>query len=121
MPHKTKRSFSDVLKHFCRKYIKKFSWRSKNLLSLREANNYSESFSKWGRKGENPEEMFWFDGKDIIRSNLLNGTFFLENKFAPQNKPNAAKLNFSGVLKHFRGNWQKKLLTVKKGAISESS
>ena len=44
---------------------------------------------------------------------------FFENKFAPQNKPNTAKLNFSGVLMHFWGNWQKINIYSKKKELSQ--
>ena len=67
MLNAAKLSFSCVLKHFCRKYTKKFSLRSEKWLSQNEAKNQPKViFSQRVRKGANPKEKFWFNGIDIF-------------------------------------------------------
>ena len=52
-------------------------------------------------------------------SNQWNGGYINKNSFSPQSKPHTAKLCFSVVLKHFRGNSQRTFFLDQKLAISE--
>ncbi len=87
-----------------RKLTKKFTLKSKKCLSER-----SQELSR---------KLFFlkeFEKRQILRNGFglmetiffgppSNGTNNTENSFAPQNEPHTEKNNFSGVLKHFRGN-----------------
>ena len=65
---------------------------------------------KWGKS----YWKFWFDRNNFFLSNQWNGTNITKNCFPPKNEPLTVKLSFSGVMKHFRGNWLKTSLWVKK-------
>ena len=43
----------------------------------------------------------------------------VEIGFSPQNEPQSAKLSFTSILKHFRGNWTKKHIVKSLNLLSQ--
>ena len=66
-PHRAKLKFFRYFEVFLRKLTKKLYLRTKKWLSQREAKNSTKrNFSKRVWKGENLEEMLWFDGNNFF-------------------------------------------------------
>ena len=108
-------------------YFKAFSLEIYKNLSIRSIKWLSQKnqkitqkaiFYQRVRKGENPEERFWFDGNNFFWSNQWNVSNNTENSFAHQYGTHTAKLSSSVVMKHFRWWLPKKFsLSTKKWHI----
>ena len=114
MPHTAKQCFSVVLKHF-RGNSQRTSLFSPKSDYLRKNTELLRKFVLLNifEKGQILRKIC------ICFKNLFDQTskmekIFLKNCFSPQCEPHTDKLCFSVVLKHFRGNSQKKSLFVQK-------
>ena len=103
-PHTAKRCFPAVLKHF--------GGNSYKLLFLVQKVNISEKSTEilWNfffltyLKREKSWGKYGFVYPTVFDKTSEMGDILIKKSFSPESEPHTAKLRFSVVLKHFRGN-----------------
>ena len=118
--HTAKLCFSVVFKHFVEIHrellflVKK--WLSEKRTEILRTLVFLNIFEK-----AQIQRKIWICLNNSFWSDQYKGTNINKNCFSPQSEPHSAKLCFSVVLKHFRGNSQRTSLLSPKSPISEKS
>ena len=121
MLHRAKLCFSVVLKHF-RGNSQRTSFFNQNMAISERSTEILRKFV-FLNKFENGQ-ILWkilFGYTNFFDQTSIMGEILTNTCFSPQSEPHRAKLCFSVVLKHFRGNSQRTSLFNQNMAISEMS